>query len=124
MNKTLSCIGLVLVLSVFGFTQTATAFEQTARGGHAPGELRPSHEQPPLRGGARTSFREDHNRPEAHFQRNVPFEHRLPEGYRTLKIANMILYYLDGIFYQPTPYGYVVVTPPPQAVMFPVQTGW
>ena len=36
----------------------------------------------------------------------------MPEGYHTMKIANIIRYYLNGIFYQSTPYGYQVVTAP------------
>ena len=120
MKKILGSIGLVLVLSIFGFTQTAVAFERDAREGHASKELR----QSPPRGGSGAGFREDHSRQEVRFQKPVHYERHLPAGYRTLKIANRVLYYLNGIFYQSTPYGYEVVTAPMGAILRELPHGY
>lgn len=117
MKKTLSCIGLVLVLSVFGLTQTAAAFEQGSRENRVSRESQRSHGEHSPRERSGVGFREDHGRQEVRFQRPVHYERRLPAGYRTLKIANRILYYLNGLFYQSTPYGYQVVTAPMGAIV-------
>ena len=118
MKKTLRGIGLILILSILGFVQTAAAFEQGSR------ESRQSHREPSPGGAFKQGFREDHNRREVRFQQPVHYERRLPEGYRTLKIANRILYVLNGIFYQSTPYGYEVVTAPRGAIVRELPPGY
>jgi hypothetical protein len=124
MKKTLTCMGLVLVMGIFAFTQTATAFEQGSRGNRVAREARPSHEEPSPRGGSREEFRENHGRQEVHYQQPAHYEHRLPAGYRTLRIANMILYYLNGMFYQSTPYGYQVVNAPMGSIVGTLPPGY
>jgi hypothetical protein len=125
MKKTLGCIGLVLVLSVFGFTQTAAAaFERDARGGHAPKEPRQSREKISPGQGAEARVMAGHHHQEVRPQRSVHYERRLPAGYLTLRIADMMLYYLNGIFYQSTPYGYEVVNAPMGAVVSQLPPGY
>lgn len=41
----------------------------------------------------------------------------LPIGYRTVWIADREFYYFNGIYYQSVPSGYIVVNPPPAAVI-------
>ena len=124
MKKTLSCIGLVLVLSIFGFVQTASAFGQGTKENRASREPRQSHEERSPKGGFRPEYREDHNRQEVRLQRPAHYERRLPNGYHALNLANMILYYLNGIFYQSTPYGYEVVTAPMGAIVRELPPGY
>ena len=112
MKKILSCMGLVLALSVFGFSQSAAAFEPRARENKVSRESQRSQEEHSPRGESKSGFREDHGRQEVRFQQPVHYERRLPAGYRTMRIADRILYYLNGIFYQSTPYGYQVVNAP------------
>jgi hypothetical protein len=117
MKKILSGISLVLVLSVFGFVQTAAAFEQGSRENRTARESRQVRGEHSPRGGFPSGFREDRGRREVRFQQPVHYERRLPIGYRTLRIANRILYCLNGIYYQWTPFGYEVVTAPVGAIV-------
>ena len=125
MKKIFGCIGLVLVLSVFGSIQTAAAFDRGAKDNRITREPQNSHGERSPRGGSDSGFREerDHreirNQPPAHH-----YERRLPAGYRTLKLANMILYYLNGMFYQSTPFGYEVVNAPMGAVVGQLPPGY
>ena len=112
MKKTLSCIGLVLVLNIFVSVQTAAAFGQGPHENRASKKPQQSQGEPSPKGSSPLGFREEPRHQEVRFQQPTRYEHRLPAGYRTLKIAERILYYLNGIFYQPTPYGYQVVTAP------------
>lgn len=82
-----------LFLTLFSFVQTSEARE-ISRGGHRPGN-------------DRREVRHDYN-----FRRPFHYYHSLPRGYLTLRIANELFYYLDGMYYQSTPAGYVVVTAP------------
>ena len=41
-----------------------------------------------------------------------------------MKIANMLLYYLNGIFYQSTPYGYQMVTAPTGVMVSALPSGY
>ena len=120
MKKTLSGMGLVLVLSILGFVQTAAAFEQSAGRNRASNEPQRSHAADSYRSGSR----EDHTRREVRFQRAAHYERHLPAGYRTLRIANRILYYLNGIFYQSTPYGYEVVNAPMGSIVRELPFGY
>ncbi len=112
MEKTSSRAGIVLALSIFVFVQTAAAFEQKPRESRASRTPQQSHEEHFTRGASKPEFKEDHGHQETRFQEKSHYEHHLPAGYRTLKVANIIRYYLNGIFYQSTPYGYQVVTAP------------
>ena len=112
MKKTLSCMSLVLALSIFGFTQTVAAFEQGPRENRISRDPQQSHGEHSSREESKPGFKEDRDRQEVRFQPPVHYVRRLPANHRTMKIANMILHYLNGIFYQSTPYGYQVVTPP------------
>jgi hypothetical protein len=123
MKKLSKTIGLIIVVSVLGFTQTAFAFDQTDRDGRGPKEMRPSHARLAFKE-VRSENRANHNPREIHFQSPVRhYEPSLPTGYRTLKIANRIFYYLSGIFYQSTPYGYKVVTAPRGVVLTELPMG-
>ena len=124
MKKIFGCIGLVLVVSVFGFVQPAAAFERGARENGVSREPQPSHGERSPREEFKSGSREDHGRQEVRFQQRTHYEHRLPAGYRTLKIANMIFYYLNGIFYQSTPYGYEVVTSPMGPIVKELSPGY
>ncbi len=125
MKKTLSCIGLFLVLSVFGSVRTAAAFGQSAweyRTSRVPEQ---SHEERSPKGESRSGSRENLGHREVRFQRPIHhYEHRLPAGYRTLRIANRILYCLNGIYYQWTPYGYEMVTAPVGAIVRELPPGY
>ena len=125
MKKTLSCVGLVLVLTVFGFVQTAAAFERGPKENRGAGGPQQSHGEHSSGEKSKPGFREDRGRQEVRFQQPAHhYERRLPAGYHTLKIANMILYYLNGIFYQSTPYGYQVVTAPMDAIVRDLPPGY
>lgn len=98
MKKTFVRIGLVLVLSLGVFIQNATAFESR------------KHED---RNSARPQLsRGEQKRHDVRSHHHPRYERHLPAGYRTLRMANRVLYYLNGIFYQSTPYGYQVITAP------------
>ncbi|HNX68633.1 MAG TPA: hypothetical protein PLL75_05860 [Candidatus Omnitrophota bacterium] len=101
MKKILVSILAVITLGVFGFSNTAVAFDRNPKGGHDPhGDFR-----------GRPERHDDHNgRPFRYF----PY---LPVGYLTLRIADMIYYYSGGTYYQYTPSGYVVVSAPMGAVV-------
>ncbi len=125
MKNTFGCIGLVLVLSVFGSIQTAAAAERGARENRVTSDPQYSHEERSFKEGSKSGFREGRGRQEARFQPPVHhYERRLPAGYRTLKLANMILYYLNGMFYQSTPFGYEVVNAPMGAVVVQLPPGY
>ena len=124
MKKTLRSIGLVLILGFFGFVHSAAAFEQGARENRDSRKPQPSQEEHYPRGESRLGFREGQNHREICFQQPIHYEHHLPTGYRTLKLANRILYYLNGLFYQPTPYGYAVVTAPVGAIVRELPPGY
>jgi hypothetical protein len=125
MKKILSWIGLALVLSVFGSVRTAAAFGQSAweyRTSRVPEQ---SHEERSPRGESRSGFRENLGHREVRFQRPAHhYERQLPVGCRTLRIANRILYCLNGIYYQWTPYGYEVVTAPVGAIVRELPPGY
>ena len=117
MKKILSCIGLMLVLSVFGSARTAAAFGQSAWEYRTSRVQEPSHEE--------RSPRENAGHREVRFQGPAHhYERRLPAGYRTLRIANRILYCLNGIYYQWTPYGYEVVTAPVGVIVRELPPGY
>lgn len=122
-RKTLSCIGLIFVLSILGSIQTATAFERNARESHVSREPRQSEEHS-SQGKSGSGLRESPGRREVRSHRPARYEHRLPTGYRTLKTANRILYYLNGIFYQPTSYGYEIVNAPMGAIIGELPPGY
>ncbi len=124
MKKTLSCIGLAIVLSISGSIQTAAAFEQGSRENRAPKETQRSHVGQASREESRSGFRREQGHQEVRFQRPAHYERRLPAGYRTMKIANMLLYYLNGIFYQSTPYGYQMVTAPTGVMVSALPSGY
>ncbi|MFA5160294.1 MAG: DUF6515 family protein [Candidatus Omnitrophota bacterium] len=71
------------------------------------------------------SFAQPPRSREGHFQRppmgpaypGPRFYHNLPPGYQPLWIADMLYYYLGGVYYQETPSGYVVVQAPRGAVI-------
>ncbi|MBU9888994.1 MAG: hypothetical protein KTQ49_03890 [Candidatus Omnitrophica bacterium] len=100
MKKILFPIFLGLSLIALGPQPTATAREI-------------NHHGPAPRGGHPVNHR-DYN-----FRRPFHYYHSLPRGYLTLKIANEVFYYLDGMYYRYTPAGYVVVTAP-RGAMVPV----
>ena len=100
------------------------AFEQGPKGTHASREPQQSRGEHSTRGEPKPAFREVHNRQEVRFQQPAHYEHRLPTGYRALRIANTILYCLNGIFYQSTPFGYQVVTAPMGAMVGELPPGY
>ena len=104
MKKKLSRMGIVLALSVFVFVQTAAAFEKKPKESRVSRTPQQSHEEHSSRGGSKPGLREYQGHQELRFQEKAHYERRLPEGYHTMKIANIIRYYLNGIFYQSTPY--------------------
>lgn len=54
----------------------------------------------------------------------IGFELReMPSGFVRLLLNNMDYYYFEGVFYRPTPHGYVVVEAPVDAVVATVPTG-
>ena len=124
MKKILGCMSLVLVLSIFGFTQTAAAFQQGSRENRGSREPQQTYGKQSPKGSSGAEFRKNPSRQEVHFQQPAHYERRLPAGYRTLKIANMILYYLNGIFYRSTPYGYETVTAPMGATVGALPPGY
>ena len=124
MKKTLSYISIVLVLTLFGFTQTAAASERDTRKSHPAFEGRQSHEEHSAGRGPGEGFREAPEHREVYFRPAAHYERRLPAGYRTLRIANRILYYLSGIFYQSTPFGYEVVSAPPGVIVGTLPHGY
>ncbi len=85
----------LLALSVFCFFQAKNSFAQPPR----------SHQ--------------DHfSAPDFHPSHPRPYYYRdLPPGYRALRVADMLYYYLEGIYYQSTPSGYVIVPAPRGAVI-------
>jgi len=123
-KKTPICVSLIIVLSIFGSTQTAAAFERNAQERHAAKEPRKSYEEHLSQREAGPGLKKDPSRRDVHAQRPPRYEHHLPEGFRTLRIANRVLYYLNGIFYQLTPYGYAMVNAPLGAVVGELPPGY
>lgn len=85
----------VLVLSMLCFVQARDSFAQ------------PSHSRP--------NYSPGHS-----FHRSPPrpYYHRdLPWGYVTLRVADMLYYYLEGTYYRETPSGYVIVSAPRGAMI-------
>lgn len=125
MKKAISCIGFALVLSIFGLIQTASAEERGARREPPQKGIRQSREARSPKKESRLELRKDHNRQEVRFNRPAHYyKHRLPAGYRALKIRNAIFYYLNGIYYQWTPYGYQAVNAPLGAVIGQLPPGY
>lgn len=96
----------IIILSVAGIivlSQAGIILGQPPRGdGHGGfSGHRPSHAPSPR------------YYPGPHFYRN------LPPGYVSLRIADMLYFYLGGIYYQETPSGYVVV-PAPRGAIVPI----
>jgi len=117
-------MGLVLALSIFGSTQTVAAFDQGSRENRNARAPQQSHEERSSGRVSKSGFKEDHGRQEVHFQPPVHYERRLPAGYRTMKIANTLLYYLNGVFYQSTPYGYQMITAPRGGIIGELPPGY
>ncbi|OGX11617.1 MAG: hypothetical protein A2351_02100 [Omnitrophica bacterium RIFOXYB12_FULL_50_7] len=95
-KPTLSRISIfVLVLSTLCFVQAKDSFAKPPRPrqNHVPGP----------------SFR--HSPPRPYYHRNLPW------GCISLRVADMLYYYLEGTYYRETPSGYVVVAAPRGALI-------
>ncbi|MFH1799761.1 MAG: DUF6515 family protein [Candidatus Omnitrophota bacterium] len=91
MKKMLSVLGIVLVMTVSGWTPSAEAVERGTPGRN-PDDTRRSHI---------TSV-----------HRPVYYVRRLPAGYRKLKAANVVYYHRNGVFFRSTLFGYQWVRAP------------
>jgi hypothetical protein len=71
------------------------------------------------------SFAQPPRSHQGHFSRSSPhgysphpyYYRNLPWGYTTLRVADMLYYYLNGTYYQETPSGYVIVSAPRGAMI-------
>jgi len=90
---------LILALGILCLSQTKDSFAQPPHGRGEPNHS-PSHGP---------SYGREYPGPR--------FYPRLPHGYRTLRLAESLYYYLGGFYYQETPSGYVVVPGPRGAII-------
>lgn len=103
MKKTLLALLAALILNVFIVSGAAFAAPRASGDRHSPAAR---HDPVEMRG-PRNTYYHGPNR----------YYHSLPPGYLTLRMADMVLYYLSGTYYQYTPSGYVVVSAPMGAVI-------